>query len=68
MLPLWTSVLVRTYAWMVLLGRNGIINRILIDSGLLDAAAAAAQQQDGGDPRHGARHAAVHDPADLQRA
>ncbi len=37
MLPLWTSVLVRTYAWMVLLGRNGIINRILIDSGMLDA-------------------------------
>jgi putative spermidine/putrescine transport system permease protein len=36
MLPLWTSVLVRTYAWMVLLGRNGIINRILIDSGTLD--------------------------------
>ena len=34
MLPLWTSVLVRTYAWMVLLGRNGIINRMLIDSGL----------------------------------
>jgi len=34
MLPLWTSVLVRTYAWMVLLGRNGIINRLLIDSGL----------------------------------
>ena len=37
MLPLWTSVLVRTYAWMVLLGRNGIINRVLIDSGMLDA-------------------------------
>ena len=37
MLPLWTSVLVRTYAWMVLLGRNGIINRILIDFGMLDA-------------------------------
>ena len=36
MLPLWTSVLVRTYAWMVLLGRNGIINRILIDSGLME--------------------------------
>jgi ABC-type spermidine/putrescine transport system permease subunit I len=36
MLPLWTSVLVRTYAWMVLLGRNGIINRALIDSGLMD--------------------------------
>jgi len=36
MLPLWTSVLVRTYAWMVLLGRNGIINRVLIDSGLME--------------------------------
>ena len=36
MLPLWTSVLVRTYAWMVLLGRNGIINRILIDSGFME--------------------------------
>ena len=36
MLPLWTSVLVRTYAWMVLLGRNGIINRLLIDTGLMD--------------------------------
>ena len=35
MLPLWTSVLVRTYAWMVVLGRNGIINRILIDGGLM---------------------------------
>jgi len=36
MLPLWTSVLVRTYAWMVLLGRNGIINRLLIDTGLME--------------------------------
>jgi ABC-type spermidine/putrescine transport system permease subunit I len=35
MLPLWTSVLVRSYAWMILLGRNGIINRILIDSGAI---------------------------------
>jgi len=24
-LPLWTSILVRTYAWMVLLGRNGVV-------------------------------------------
>jgi putative spermidine/putrescine transport system permease protein len=28
--PFWTSYLVRTYAWMVLLGRNGIINNLLI--------------------------------------
>lgn len=29
--PLWTSVVVRTYAWMVILGRNGILNRLLLD-------------------------------------
>lgn len=29
--PLWTSVVVRTYAWMVILGRNGIVNRLLLD-------------------------------------
>ena len=37
LLPFWTSILVRTYGWMVLLGRNGIINRALLDSGLIDA-------------------------------
>src|SRR5476649_1449725 len=36
LLPLWTSVLVRTYAWMVLLGRNGVFNRWLIEGGLID--------------------------------
>lgn len=36
LLPLWTSVLVRTYAWMVLLGRNGVINKLLLASGLID--------------------------------
>jgi ABC-type spermidine/putrescine transport system permease subunit I len=35
LLPLWTSVLVRTYAWMVLLGSNGVFNRWLIDAGLI---------------------------------
>lgn len=29
LLPFWTSVLVRSYAWMILLGRNGVINRLL---------------------------------------
>ncbi|MBK7472203.1 MAG: ABC transporter permease [Betaproteobacteria bacterium] len=37
LLPFWTSILVRTYGWMVLLGRNGIINRALLDSGLISA-------------------------------
>jgi putative spermidine/putrescine transport system permease protein len=36
MLPLWTSVLVRTYAWMVLLGRRGVVNEALHGLGLLD--------------------------------
>lgn len=34
LLPFLTSILVRTYAWMILLGRNGIVNRALIDWGL----------------------------------
>jgi ABC-type spermidine/putrescine transport system permease subunit I len=34
MLPFWTSILVRTYAWMILLGRNGVLNQILIALGL----------------------------------
>ena len=35
-LPFWTSVLVRTYAWMVLLGRHGLINGLLVNLGLID--------------------------------
>lgn len=34
-IPYFTSILVRTYAWMVLLGTDGIINRLLIDLGLV---------------------------------
>jgi ABC-type spermidine/putrescine transport system permease subunit I len=37
LLPFWTSILVRTYAWMVLLGRNGVINRFLLEAGLISA-------------------------------
>jgi len=36
-IPLWTSVLVRSYAWIVLLGRNGIINDLLLDMGVISA-------------------------------
>jgi ABC-type spermidine/putrescine transport system permease subunit I len=35
-LPFWTSVLIRTYAWSVILGRNGVVNRALLDAGLID--------------------------------
>jgi ABC-type spermidine/putrescine transport system permease subunit I len=36
LLPFWTSVLVRSYAWMVLMGRHGLINEALLAAGLLD--------------------------------
>jgi len=36
LLPFWTSLLVRTYAWMVLLGRNGPINKTLMDMGWIE--------------------------------
>jgi ABC-type spermidine/putrescine transport system permease subunit I len=35
-LPFWTSVLIRTYAWSVILGRNGVLNRALLDAGAID--------------------------------
>ena len=35
--PYFTSVVVRTYSWMVLLGRNGLINQALQALGLADA-------------------------------
>jgi putative spermidine/putrescine transport system permease protein len=35
--PYFTSIIVRTYSWMVLLGRTGLINQSLRDLGLIDA-------------------------------
>lgn len=36
LMPFWTSLLVRTYAWLVLLQRRGIVNSFLIDIGVID--------------------------------
>ena len=36
MLPFFTSILVRSYAWIVLLQSNGLINRVLLSLGLID--------------------------------
>ena len=36
-LPFWTSYVIRSYSWLVLLSKNGIINQILLAAGLLDA-------------------------------
>jgi len=32
-LPFFTAILVRTYAWMVILGRNGLVNQLLMEWG-----------------------------------
>jgi putative spermidine/putrescine transport system permease protein len=37
LVPFWTSVLVRTYAWLVLLQRTGLVNQFLTSMGLVDA-------------------------------
>ena len=36
-LPFWISILVRTYAWIVVLGNAGVVNRLLLDLGLVGA-------------------------------
>ena len=35
LIPFWTSLLVRTYAWLVLLQKKGLVNNILIDAGII---------------------------------
>jgi putative spermidine/putrescine transport system permease protein len=37
LLPLLTSVVVRTFAWIVILGRQGIVNTALLEIGLIDS-------------------------------
>ncbi|MET4387932.1 putative spermidine/putrescine transport system permease protein [Bradyrhizobium sp. F1.4.3] len=37
LVPLWISVLVRAFAWFVLLRREGLVNNILMSSGLIEA-------------------------------
>ncbi len=35
-LPFWTSFLLRVYAWMVMLGKQGLINNLLLSVGVID--------------------------------
>jgi putative spermidine/putrescine transport system permease protein/mannopine transport system permease protein len=37
LVPLWTSVVIRTYAWMVIFQRQGVLNDLLRHAGLVDA-------------------------------
>jgi putrescine transport system permease protein len=36
-LPSWTSFLIRVYAWIGILDRNGLLNQLLLKIGLIDA-------------------------------
>ena len=36
LVPFWTSILVRTFAWMVILGKRGLINQVLVGWGVID--------------------------------
>jgi putative spermidine/putrescine transport system permease protein/spermidine/putrescine transport system permease protein len=36
LVPFWTALLVRTYAWLVLLQRHGVVNSLLMRWGLID--------------------------------
>jgi len=35
-IPFWTSIVVRTYAWKILLGTNGMVNHFLVELGLIE--------------------------------
>ena len=35
-LPFWTDFLIRTYAWIILLNREGVVNGVLEKTGLID--------------------------------
>jgi len=36
LVPFWTSTVIRTYAWIVILQRRGVLNDMLIGTGLID--------------------------------
>lgn len=44
-LPFWTSLLIRTYAWIVLLRENGVVNETLLSLGIIGAPAGLLYNQ-----------------------
>ena len=66
-LPFWTSYVVRSYAWLLVLAQNGVVNQALIGAGLVERAAGAGQHPHGDRARLRAflRHAA--DADDLRQ-
>ncbi len=47
LLPFWISVLVRSFAWLTLLGGQGVVNGLLMDSGLIDEPLALVRNETG---------------------
>jgi putative spermidine/putrescine transport system permease protein len=37
LVPFWTSILIRTYAWMVILGYNGVLNNLMKQLGIIES-------------------------------
>ncbi len=37
MIPFWTSFLIRTYAWIAILSREGLLNGLLLSSGIISS-------------------------------
>jgi putative spermidine/putrescine transport system permease protein/spermidine/putrescine transport system permease protein len=47
LLPLWTALLVRTFAWLVLLQRHGLVNNLLVAAGAIAAPLELVNNQTG---------------------
>ena len=67
LVPFWTSILVRTTAWFILLQREGPVNALLQSLRIVDAPLTHDLHPLRRVRRDGARAAAVRDPAAVQR-
>ena len=66
-LPFWTSFLIRIYAWINILQRDGLLNQALLALGIVDAAAGVARDRHRGLYRHRLFLPAVHGAAASTR-
>ncbi len=67
LLAFWTSFLVRAFAWIVMLGRNGVVNQLLTALGLQDAPADLLYSLGAVLVGHGARADAARGADDARR-
>lgn len=47
LIPFWTSLLVRTFAWVLMLGDTGVVNQFLMSIGLIDEPTQLIRNQTG---------------------